>query len=458
MAEQDRMVNAGASAGYVYRLAFVAALGGLLFGYDTGVISGTIGFMQSRFDLNATQTGWAASCALVGCIFGAACAGTLSDRFGRRRILILSAVLFAISAITSALPRNLTELAIARIIGGVGVGMASMLSPLYIAEVSPARIRGKLISLNQLAIVTGFLVVYFANTLIQGSGDETWNIAMGWRLMFASETLPALAFFLLLWTVPESPRWLTKQGREGEALHVLTQVGGSEHAEAELSEIKEAIAHEGGSIMQVFAPRMRIAMLIAITLAVFQQITGINSILYYGPEIFKDAGAGTNAAFLQTVLVGAVNVIFTFVAIFTVDIIGRKALLLLGSLGMGVSILLVAASFQLAWSGTLTLVFILSYIAFFALSLGPVVWVYISEIFPTRIRGRAMAVATVCLWCACYLVSQTFPYLIETFGKAAPFYGYGSMCLIMTVFVWYTLRETKGKSLEEIERMFLEEE
>ena len=440
---------------YVYLLTFVAALGGLLFGYDTGVISGTIGFMQTRFSLDSTQTGWAASSALVGCILGAAVAGSLSDRFGRRRVLIVSAVLFTLSAIAAALPRNQTELAMARILGGIGIGMASMLSPLYISEIAPARTRGKLVSLNQLAIVSGFLVVYFVNASIEAAGNEAWNVAFGWRLMFGSGAIPAVVFFVLLYLVPESPRWLVKQGRADEALDVLVRVGGRAHAERELREIRETIAQEGGSILQVFNTGIRMAMVIAIVLAVFQQVTGINSILYYGPEIFKEAGAGTHSALMQTVLVGVVNVGFTFVAIFTVDKLGRKPLLVFGALSMGLFILLVALSFQSGLPGTWTLVFVLCYIGSFALSLGPVVWVYISELFPTRIRGRAMAVATVCLWCACYLVSQTFPDLVERLGRPVPFYVYGAMCMVMAVFVWLVVPETKGKTLEEIERWWL---
>ena len=441
--------------GYVYLLTFVAALGGLLFGYDTGVISGAIGFIQTRFALDSTQKGWAASSALVGCIIGAAAAGSLSDRFGRRRILLVSAVLFLVSAVAAALPRNLSELAAARILGGIGIGMASMLSPLYISEIAPAGTRGRLVSLNQLAIVTGFLVVYFVNAWIEAAGDEAWNVALGWRFMFGSGAIPALVFFALLFMAPESPRWLVKQDRADEALDVLVRVGGRARAERELREIREAVAHEGGSLWQVFNPGIRVAMLIAIVLAVFQQITGINSVLYYGPEIFKDAGAGTHAALVQTVLVGVVNVGFTFVAIFKVDRLGRKALLVFGALCMGLSILLVALSFQLGMPGIWTLVFVLCYIGSFALSLGPVVWVYISELFPTRIRGRAMAVATVCLWCACYVVSQTFPDLVERLGRPVPFYIYGAMCMIMAVFVWLVVPETKGKTLEEIERWWL---
>lgn len=448
--------DASVNVRYVYLLAFVAALGGLLFGYDTAVIAGTIGFLKTRFALSPSGEGWAASSALVGCILGATVAGTLSDRFGRKRVLLLSAVLFSISAIGSAIPRSLAELVVARMVGGVGVGMASMLSPLYISEAAPASIRGRLVSLNQLTIVSGMLVVYFVNALIQRQGDEAWNVALGWRFMFGSETLPALLFFVLLFLVPESPRWLAKQNREQEALDVLRRVAGPERAPAELQEIREAVALEGGSIGQVFEPGMRVALIIAIVLAVLQQITGINAILYYAPEVFKQAGAITSTAFAQTVLVGAVNVAFTLVAIATVDKFGRKALLLVGAAGMGVFLFLVGQAFRPgAAGGPWVLPFVLGYIACFAFSVGPVVWVVMSEIFPTRIRGRAMGIATVCLWCACYLVSQTFPMLRASLGPTLTFYSYGAMCVVMVIFVWRVVPETKGKTLEEIERSWL---
>ena len=249
------------SVGYVYRLAFVAALGGLLFGYDTAVISGAIDFLAQRFDLDAYWKGWAAGCALLGCMIGASCAGWISDRLGRRTALTISAVLFLVSAIGSAFPRTLTEFIIARIIGGVGVGIASMLSPLYIAEAAPAAIRGRLVSLNQLAIVFGMLVVYYVNSIVANQGDEAWNIALGWRWMFGSETIPAAIFLILLFLVPESPRWLVKQGHDRRALEILSRVRGETNAQRELAEIKDAIAHEGGSILQLFSPGLRIALL-----------------------------------------------------------------------------------------------------------------------------------------------------------------------------------------------------
>lgn len=443
------------SVTYVVLLAMVAALGGLLFGYDTAVISGAIGFLQTRFDLDAVMKGWAASCALVGCVAGACFAGTLSDWLGRKRVLLATAVLFAISAVGSAVPRNLTELVIARILGGVGVGMASMLSPLYIAEVSPARIRGRLVSVNQFAIIFGMLVVYFVNAQVAAIGDEAWNVALGWRWMFGSETLPAALFLVLLFFVPESPRWLTKQGRSDEALATLIRVGGRRQAEQEIAEIKVAIAHEGGSISQLFLPGMRIPLIIGVGLAILQQVTGINVVLYYAPEIFKSTGLTATDAINDTVIVGAVNLAFTLVAIWVVDKLGRKPLLLIASAGMGISLFLLGRAFLLEnFEGRWVLLFVLIYVASFAVAMGPVVWVVMSEIFPTRIRGRAMSIATVCLWIACYGVSQLFPVMLERLAGYA-FFVYAGMCVVSFAFVTGCLPETKGKTLEEIEQGWL---
>jgi len=446
------------SPGYVLIVCLVAALGGLLFGYDTGVINGAIGPLKAHFSLNANQEGWATGCALVGCALGAAGAGVLSDGLGRRRVLIVSAILFFISAVGTALPRDVATFIIFRIIGGIGVGAASMSSPMYIAEISPARIRGRMVSVNQFAIVTGFLVVYFVNYFIALQGDSAWNEQAGWRWMFGSEVLPALLLLVLLFFVPESPRWLTKQGRGDEALAILARVDGSNHAKTELLEIKDAIAHESGSLKQLFQPGMKIVLVIGIVLAVLQQVTGINVFLYFGTEIFKKMGSETNAALLQTVIVGAVNLSFTVVAIWTVDRLGRRPLMMIGSAGMGISLLAMGLAAYCLKTELWVMAFILGYIACFALSVGPVTWVILSEIFPTRIRGRAMAIATVCLWVANYFVSQTFPMmdsdplLIEKFHHAFPFWLYGVFCVVLLIFVWRFVPETKGKTLEEIER------
>ncbi|AKJ63419.1 sugar porter family MFS transporter [Kiritimatiella glycovorans] len=457
--------RAGGNMLYVALIAMVAALGGLLFGYDTAVISGAVGFLRDFFDLSPAMTGWAASSALIGCIFGAALAGTLSDRLGRKKTLIFAAVCFFISAVGSAMPRSLTEFVLFRILGGVGVGAASLTSPMYIAEVSPARIRGRMVTVNQFAIVLGMVVVYFVNFFIERHGagiSETWNLNFGWRWMFASESVPALLLFLLLFLVPESPRWLVKMGREKIANGVLTRVDGPAHAEHELREIRTNLAHEGGSLAQLFQPRMRILLIIGISLAILQQVTGINVVLYYAPEIFKDLGADMNAALLQTVAVGLVNMTFTVIALYTVDRFGRKPLMVIGSAGMGLSLLTLGFGFFFRATGAWALIFVLIYIACFAMSLGPVVWVVLSEIFPTRIRGRAMALSTVVLWISCYAVSQTFPImndhpvLVDTFNHAFPFWVYAAFCAVTIFVVLRYVPETKGKSLEEIERMWIE--
>ena len=448
-----RPVSASSPLVFVYLVASVAAVGGLLFGYDTAVIAGAIGFLQDKFHLTAAMKGWAASSALVGCIFGALFAGAASDALGRRKVLMLCAVFFLVSAVASAIPRNVTEFALARILGGLGVGAASMLSPLYIAEIAPARIRGRLVSLNQLAIVSGMLVVYFVNAGVASLGDGTWNVEAGWRWMFASEALPAALFLGLLFFVPESPRWLVKRGREGEAHRVLARAAGPERAQTAMAEIHAALAEEGGSPLELLRPGLRRALLIGVVLAVLQQVTGINAILYYAPEIFKRTGEGIGTALMQTVLIGAVNVSFTLVALWLVDRAGRRVLLLAGSAVMGAGLLLVGAAFHMGkLEGPWILLSILCYIAAFAASMGPVVWVVLSEIYPTRIRGRAMSVATVILWISCYAVSQTFPVLVESLGPAGTFWIYAVLNAVAFLFVLFVLPETRGRTLEEIER------
>jgi len=455
------LAGGSGSSVYIFMVCIVAALGGLLFGYDTGVINGAIGPLKTYFTLDAKAEGWAMGCALLGCAIGAASAGVLSDWLGRKKVLIFSAILFFISAMGTALPKTITAFIVFRIIGGLGVGAASLSSPMYIAEISPARIRGRMVSVNQFAIVTGFLVVYFVNYYIARQGDAVWNEQTGWRWMFGSEALPALLLLVLLFFVPESPRWLTKQGRGEEALMILNRVDGAEYAKTELLEIEDAIAHESGSLKQLLQPGMKIVLVIGIVLAVLQQVTGINVFLYFGTEIFKKMGSGTNAALLQTVVVGAVNMTFTIIAIWTVDKLGRRPLMMIGSAGMGLSLLAMGLAAFFQKTELWMLLFILGYIACFALSVGPVTWVILSEIFPTRIRGRAMAIATVCLWVANYIVSQTFPmmdenqWLLAGFHHAFPFWVYGAFSVILLGFVWRFVPETKGKTLEEIEKHWM---
>ncbi len=467
--------------GYLNLLTLVAALGGLLFGYDTAVISGTVSSLDAFFiqplGLSENEAnsllGTLISSALIGCVIGGATAGWLSQRFGRRRILQLSAALFFVSALGSALPelgfhtiggenahQALPQFVLYRIIGGIGVGMASMLSPLYIAEIAPANIRGRLVSYNQMAIVSGIIVVYFVNYLIALQGDEQWNQTVGWRYMFASEMLPAAIFFGLLFTVPESPRWLALKGRNQEAKATLIRLHGESCAQKEFSQIEASLHQHSGKLFSYGL----LVLVIGISLSVFQQFVGINVVLYYAPEIFKSMGSGSSAAMLQTIIIGAVNVVFTLVAILTVDRYGRKPLMIIGALGMAFAMIALGFSFYGQAMGTTALLMMLTYVACFSLSWGPVCWVLLSEIFPNKIRGKAMSIAVAAQWISNYLVSWSFPmmdknsYLIEQFHHGFAYWIYGGMGLLAALFVWKVVPETKGKSLEEMEALWHKKE
>ncbi|TYR79337.1 sugar porter family MFS transporter [Priestia megaterium] len=443
---------------FVLLVSCAVAVGGLLFGYDTAVISGAVGFLQERFHLDATMTGWVTSCILIGCMIGAAIAGVLSDHFGRKKILILSAILFIISSLGSALANTVTVLVVWRIIGGIGVGITALLSPLYIAEIAPAHVRGRLVSLNQLAIVIGIFVVYFVNAAIANNGEIAWNVEIGWRWMLAMGVIPSVLFFVLLLFIAESPRWLEQKGRRDEALRVLKRMNNDESdAKEQLAEIQATIKSEGmGSIKQLFKPGFRMALFIGSVLVLLQQFSGINAIMYYAPEIFKSAGAGEGTAFIQTVLIGATNLLFTLVAIWLIDKLGRKVLLAAGSASMSISLIAIATAFHFGYTdGVWILVFILLAIASFAVSLAPVTWVIISEIFPNRIRGRAMSIVTVLLWGGDYIVSQTFPMLTSNFGPAVTFGIYGCMTAIAFLFAWLIIPETHNRTLEDIEESWV---
>jgi SP family arabinose:H+ symporter-like MFS transporter len=435
---------------YVYLVATVAAISGLLFGFDIAVINGAIIFIREQFGLTELQTEVAASSLLVGCVAGASVGGILSDRFGRRRTLIFSALLFAVSSIGAALPHTLPQFAAARAVGGIAIGVASLLAPLYIAEVAPPRIRGRLVGLNQMAIVTGILLAYSVNWLLSGIGPS------GWRWMFAVAAIPSMLFFFALLIVPESPRWLTEFGRAEEALRTLTRVSGPRQAEAQLAEIKNAIASESGSLAELLRPGLRTALVIGIVLAVLQQITGINTVLFYGSIIFKDhASSGQSSALFANVFVGAVNFLSTIVALWIIDRVGRKALLMFSAAGMAVAEIALGFAFLVSPPpGNLILGIILFCAASFAVGLGPGVWVVMSELFPTRIRGRAMSIATVSLWAACVALTATFLSLVTALGASGAFWLYSTMCVAMFVFVWRVVPETKGKTLEEIEQMW----
>jgi len=466
------------SLAYVWGITVVATLGGLLFGYDTAVISGTVNSLKINFidprNLNEMAAnsllGFTVSSALIGCILGGLIGGWMALNLGRRNSMRVAAILLIISAIGSGFPELLlapvgnnvseflTPFIIYRIIGGVGVGLASMLSPMYIAEISPAAKRGNLVSWNQFAIIFGMLVVYFVNWTISKQGNETWLHEYGWRWMFFSETIPGVLFLVLLFFVPESPRWLVMQQKEEKALAILSKINGKKIAVEVLTEIKETVTGVGSS--KLFSYGILIVV-VGVLLSVFQQFVGINVVLYYAPEIFKNMGSNTDASLLQTIIVGAINLTFTVIAIFTVDRYGRKPLMIIGALGMAVSMIALGFTFYSEYIGIAALLFMLTYVASFAVSWGPVTWVLLSEIFPNRIRGRAMAVAVAAQWVSNYLVSWTFPMMDKSsalnnvFHHGFSYWIYGIMGLIAAWFMWKYVPETKGKTLEQMEKLWM---
>lgn len=429
----------------------VAALGGFLFGYDTAVIAGAITSLRAHFGLGPQGEGWAAASAILGCIPGSMAAGFLSDRFGRKKTLFLCAACYAVSAVWSAWPGSFPGFLLARFLGGLGVGVASMVCPVYIAELAPERHRGRLGALFQLGIVTGIFIVFFVNYRIQQWGDADWNVRTGWRWMLGSETLPAALFLGMVAFIPESPRWLVLRGRREEARALLEGAAGPEKAERELRAIAEAAAAGEGRFAELFEPRYRRPLSIALSLAVFCQLSGINAIMYYAPTVFRTAGSSTDAAFASTVWVGLVNLVFTFVAIRYVDRAGRRALLAVGTAVQWISLGFVGAMFALGRSGPGLLAAVLVYCAAFAMAMGPIPWIVISEIFPGRIRGRAASLGVLTIWVTDNIVTQTFPTLRDGLGGAWTFWIYGFFSLLSMIYVLTRLPETKGRTLEEIE-------
>ncbi len=464
--------------GYLIKLTMVATLGGLLFGYDTGVISGTVSALENYFVFPKNLSehaasafkGFIVSSALIGCIIGGAMSGFMSNRLGRRNALIFAGGLFLISAIGSAMPELFfqsvgngdhtfsTNFIIYRIIGGIGVGLASMLSPLYIAEIAPAHMRGRLVSYNQLAIVAGFMVVYFVNYFIAKSGgSDDWLNSIGWRWMFASEIIPVGLFLLFLFFVPDTPRSLMLRNKKEKALEVLEKVNGKDEAATIMQDIRDTLNKTETKYVLSFGWTV---IVIGIVLSVFQQFVGINVVLYYAPEIFKTINPNTDGALLLTIIVGIVNFLFTIIAIRTVDKFGRKPLMIIGAIGMAIAMLALGSVFYIESKGYLALVFMMIYVGSFALSWGPVTWVLLSEIFPNKIRGRAMAIAVAAQWIANYVVSLTFPmmndnsYLTEQFNHGFAYWIYGLMSILAFLFVWKFVPETKGKTLEEMEQLW----
>ncbi len=447
------VASATPSFRYVLLATTVTAIGGFLFGYDTAVINGAISYLRAHLHLTPAQEGIAGGSAILGCIPGAMCAGFLSDRFGRKKLLFICAVLYAVSGLLSAVPRTFEEFLIARFLSGLGIGASSLVCPVYIAEISPGKWRGRLGTLFQLGIVAGIFLTLFINRVIQGMGDEAWNTTTGWRWMLGMEVVPAVVFVALLFGVPESPRWLMQRGREHEAGEVLTKVGGGDYAAAELAAINAAAQAEEGRFSELFTPAYFRPLLIAVVLMICSQFCGINAIIYYSSKIFESAGAMKHAAFTFSAWMGFVNLLFTFVAIALVDKAGRRPLLLIGTVLQTVALGLIGWMFHARQNGMGLLLCIMTFTAAFAMSTGPLVWLLCSEIFPNKIRGRAMAVATVAIWASCYIVAQTFPMLNDSkvVGPALTFWVYAFVSLSSFIFILMFVPETKGRSLEEIE-------
>jgi sugar porter (SP) family MFS transporter len=440
--------SAPGSARFLYLPAAVAAIGGLLFGFDTAVINGAIVFLKRQFALNDSQTEFGASSLLLGCVFGASLAAFTSDRFGRKKSLLAAAALFTVSSIGAALPRDITEFVAARLIGGLAIGLASALSPLYIAEISPPRIRGLLVSVNQLAIVTGILLSYSVNYGLTGAGTANW------RWMFASAAVPSVFFLLALLLVPESPRWLAQKGRENEAERILSRIKGRETAHAEILAIHSAVAEESGNVLD---PAFRKPLIVAVLIALFSQFTGINTIIYYGSLVFLEHVPKQTAstALWANVMIGVINFVATVLGMYLIDRVGRKPLMMSAFAGMAVSLVAVAGAIRLQAPALAVLILVLAYVACFAVGIGTGTWVLMSEICPTRVRGRAMSVGTLFLWCGTLLVTLTFLSLVRALTAPGAFLLYAVICIAALLFVKMAVPETKGRSLEEIESWWL---
>jgi SP family arabinose:H+ symporter-like MFS transporter len=449
--DQNRRTATWSSGSYVVLVSMIAAMGALLFGYDTAVISGTVDALRSHFQLGPLGLGLVVGSALIGCVIGAATAGKLTDELGRRAVLALSAFLFLISSICCYLAATITELIAARLVGGLGVGVASLLVPVYIAELAPPRSRGALVSLNQVAILVGMVLSYVINAWIGRIGNAAWLASTGWRVMLGVEAIPAVTFLILSFTIPESPRWLVKRGRTEAACAVLERLHGAITAQAELAEIREAISHEQASIAVLFRRGTRGIVIMAMVLALFQAITGINIVMYYAPTIFTSAGIGTGMALENSVIIGLVMLVFTCGSMALVDRVGRRPIMLFASAGMGLSLTLLGWMFAGAHSdGLWLLLWILTYVSSFSIGMGGIYWVVVSEIFPTRVRGAAMSLSVIFLWGGNYLVSQFFPAMLAVLNNRV-FFVFASMCLVCFIFIWRFVPETKGKTLEQIE-------
>jgi SP family arabinose:H+ symporter-like MFS transporter len=449
---------------YLFLICLTTGLGGFLFGFDTAVISGAINFLRVQFHLSAAMEGWIMSSALVGCIAGAAMAGWLADRFGRKTVLSVSAWLFIFSAIYCATAVTPAHLVAARIIGGVGVGFAAMVAPMFISEMSPAHLRGRLVSLYQLSITIGILCSYLSNAWLlsftnSGQTGNWMDHYLGsevWRSMLGSNAIPALLFYVFLLFVPESPRWLIAKGKYLQGNDILSRINGPEKARTESQEIVASIKQEQGGIRELFTRKYLLPLLIGLLLPLFDQFTGITTVMYYAPTIFEKAGFQSSSAMGTAAMIGFFNMIFTLVAIWKIDAWGRKPLLIAGFGGLSVALLTIGWLFSHQQGGYFLAAGFIFYIAVFAATLGPGVWVVLSEIYPTSIRGRAMSFATLSLFTGSTLVTQTYPLLRESIGIGLTFTLYGIVMIPATFFVMKFIPETKGKTLEEIENSWKE--
>lgn len=455
--------------GYILFLSAAAALGGFLFGYDTAVISGTISMVTTQFGLNVTLQGWYVGCALVGSIAGVSFAGMLSDRFGRKISLSLAALFFTVSAAGCALSADITQLIVYRIIGGVGIGVASIISPMYISEIAVAKHRGRLVSLYQLAITIGFLAAYIVNFALLNYAHQAepsaslWNkvfVTEPWRGMLGAETLPALLFLVILFFIPESPRWLVARGRTGRALLIQTRISGSEaDARGELSQTIERIERDKGSEWKfLLRPNMLKAVAIGAAIAILGQFMGVNAVLYYGPSIFEQSGLSAGDSLFYQVLVGLVNMLTTVVALVIIDKVGRKKLVYFGVSGMILTLLAISwyFTFGAGMSSIFLLVFFLLYIFFCAISISAVIFVLLSEMYPTKVRGLAMSIAGLSLWIGTYLIGQLTPWLLESLLPQGTFLLFAVMCVPYILIIRFLVPETTGKTLEQIEQYWEE--
>jgi sugar porter (SP) family MFS transporter len=462
----DSSTGAPVKSLYVWTVASIGALGGFLFGYDWVVIGGAKPFYEKFFSLTLpSQQGWAMSCALIGCLLGALASGALSERLGRKGPLILAAVIFSVSSIGTGMADHFQVFVLWRILGGFAIGLASSLSPVYIAELAPAHLRGKLVSLNQLTIVFGILLAQVVNWLIAKPIPSTataseilnsWNGQVGWRWMFGVTAIPSVLFLFAMFFAPESPRWLARKGALNKAKAVLTRIGGESYSQAVSSEIQSAIAAERSkaSLGTLLDPRIRRILWLGISLAVLQQWCGINVIFNYAEEVFSAAGFPVSDILFNIVVTGAVNVLFTIFALGTVDRYGRRVLMLLGSAGLTFIYALLGLLYHMHRRGIPMLLLVVAAIACFALALAPVTWVVISEIFPSKIRGAGVSISVAALWSACFVLTYTFPFLNDALGASGTFWIYACICALGFVYLAFRLPETKGKSLEAIERMW----